>query len=279
MEYGKDMEGLSFEEALDVVLAGFSTDKRVVIKRILMEKAAEMAAPFIQEMGDKIQWLVDEVAPECEDGIFTFPDGDQWNQKPRARVRRIEVHQTGSADPAAIALETEYAGVRFRSRIEARWAVVMDELGIVWEYEKEGLELKRDEMGDESVWYLPDFWLPQLGVWLEVKGAEPTREEVDKAALLNLCSGSKVYLTHGDVPRDVDSYMTEQAPGMLLFDHGCDLDDRYFFAKCRRCLKVGLSVGGRTDLLCDCSDSHYGTLDERRMLHAYSTARAERFGT
>ena len=38
------------------------------------------------------------------------------------------------------AIETEYSGHKFRSRLEARWAVFFDSLGIKWEYEPEGFE-------------------------------------------------------------------------------------------------------------------------------------------
>lgn len=37
------------------------------------------------------------------------------------------------------AIQTRYKGYHFRSRLEARWAVFFDTLGILWEYEKEGL--------------------------------------------------------------------------------------------------------------------------------------------
>ena len=53
------------------------------------------------------------------------------------------------------AIETIYNGYRFRSRLEARWAVFFDEIGIKYEYEKEGYDLGK--LG----WYLPDFWLPE----------------------------------------------------------------------------------------------------------------------
>jgi len=36
------------------------------------------------------------------------------------------------------AIETVYNGYKFRSRLEARWAVFFDALGIEYEYEKEG---------------------------------------------------------------------------------------------------------------------------------------------
>lgn len=47
-------------------------------------------------------------------------------------------------------IETQYNGYRFRSRLEARWAVFFDETGIQYEYEPEGFDL-------DGVWYLPDF--------------------------------------------------------------------------------------------------------------------------
>lgn len=70
------------------------------------------------------------------------------------------------------AIETIYDGHRFRSRAEARWAVFFNAVGWRYEYEKEGYDL-------QGTWYLPDFFLPDIGYWLEVKGGEPTNEEVE----------------------------------------------------------------------------------------------------
>lgn len=75
-------------------------------------------------------------------------------------------------DPSRIrAIETHYAGHRFRSRLEARWAVFFDTLGIEWEYEAQGYE-------SEAGRYLPDFWLPELRIWVEVKGELSHRDLV-----------------------------------------------------------------------------------------------------
>lgn len=57
------------------------------------------------------------------------------------------------------AINTLYKNRLFRSRLEARWAVFFDALGIEWEYEKEGYDL------GVAGWYLPDFWLPTLGLF------------------------------------------------------------------------------------------------------------------
>jgi hypothetical protein len=60
------------------------------------------------------------------------------------------------------AIETRYKGYRFRSRVEARWAIVFDALGIQWEYEIEGFKTPSGN-------YLPDFRLPQQRCWVEIK--------------------------------------------------------------------------------------------------------------
>ena len=61
------------------------------------------------------------------------------------------------------AIQTEYAGCRFRSRLEARWAVFFDTLGVDWQYEPQGYE-------GNGVRYLPDFLLPEWDLFVEVKG-------------------------------------------------------------------------------------------------------------
>ena len=77
------------------------------------------------------------------------------------------------------AIETEYNGYLFRSRLEARYAIFFDTLGIKWDYEPEGYEIAT------GVWYLPDFFIPSLDCFIEIKGPEPTRKELDNARLLS----------------------------------------------------------------------------------------------
>jgi len=67
------------------------------------------------------------------------------------------------------AIPTKYGGVDFRSRLEADWAAHLDRLSIDWQYEVEGYQLS------DGSWYLPDFYLPDIQVWLEVKGAHNQR--------------------------------------------------------------------------------------------------------
>ncbi len=107
------------------------------------------------------------------------------------------------------AIETRYAGHRFRSRLEARWAVFFDALEIKWEYEAQGYEVNdRLEMGVGSARYLPDFWLPELGIHAEVKGVldNPAKILSHYASVLNDeggCGGSGLLL--GPIPRPGES--------------------------------------------------------------------------
>lgn len=89
------------------------------------------------------------------------------------------------------AIETRFDDRRFRSRTEARWAVFFKALGWGYQYEKEGVVLPSGP-------YLPDFWLPEIESWLEVKGAEPTANEIQLCEELAKASGKRVLLAVGE---------------------------------------------------------------------------------
>lgn len=82
-------------------------------------------------------------------------------------------------------LETTYNGYRFRSRLEARWAVFFDALGVKYEYEPEGYKLP------DGSCYLPDFLIHDVegihgcrwrtDIFVEVKG-DPDQESANKVA-------------------------------------------------------------------------------------------------
>jgi hypothetical protein len=80
--------------------------------------------------------------------------------------------------PALKAIDTAYDGFLFRSRTEAKWAVLFRFLEIEFQYEPEGLELST---GD---WYIPDFYLPQVNLFAEVKPFAPTPTERRKVIAL-----------------------------------------------------------------------------------------------
>lgn len=79
------------------------------------------------------------------------------------------------------AKETIYNGYKFRSRLEARWAVFFDAAKIKYEYEPEGFTSK------DGTPYLPDFYLPDYDIYVEVKPKRPgAAEELEKAITVML---------------------------------------------------------------------------------------------
>ena len=101
------------------------------------------------------------------------------------------------------AIETRYKQRLFRSRLEARYAVLFDALEIKWDYEPEGFDL------GGGLWYLPDFFLhmpastvearkyPGAGYWAEIKGKDPTEAEKHKFSLLCKQTGHSGYIFTG----------------------------------------------------------------------------------
>ena len=87
-------------------------------------------------------------------------------------------------------IETIYNGHRFRSRLEARWAVFFDEMEIPFVYEPEGYDLN-------GIWYLPDFWVPCWNSFVEIKPTNPSGDETTKCRLLAEAAEKRVLAFHG----------------------------------------------------------------------------------
>ena len=61
------------------------------------------------------------------------------------------------------ALETEYNGILFRSRLEARWAILFDALNLEYVYEPECYVLSNNQK------YTPDFYIKKYNLFIEIK--------------------------------------------------------------------------------------------------------------
>lgn len=96
-------------------------------------------------------------------------------------------------------IETIYNGYRFRSRLEARWAVFFDAAGIKYQYEPEGFDL-------DAEYYLPDFYLPEFYLYIEIK---PLNREIfhhvgdgneweKKCSKFRDLTGNAILLCYGD---------------------------------------------------------------------------------
>jgi hypothetical protein len=167
------------------------------------------------------------------------------------------------------AIETRYKGYRFRSRLEARWAIFFDALGIKWMYELEGLRAGRK-------FYLPDFYLPDIKRYIEIKPAG--------------------YDTHAAIPRAF--LMDEHSPFIVIagepgeydcYDFGdSGLCDEGRFACCHKCRRTGFTFWGWLGYIdgCTCWDDdrpfmkkykEFGAWNAPNVLEAVERSRSARF--
>lgn len=92
------------------------------------------------------------------------------------------------------AIETFYDGCRFRSRLEARWAVFFNAAKIRYVYEPEGFYSKDGQA------YLPDFYLPDCNVYAEVKGLKPGIGAEIKRAIDVMTYNKEILIILPDIP-------------------------------------------------------------------------------
>lgn len=101
--------------------------------------------------------------------------GDVMGVQLEQMLVRMEHAASGGSgldgDMTIEAKPTWYAGTVFRSRLEADWAATLDTVGVRWEYEPQTIALP------SGATYIPDFRLPEIGMWLEVKGPGVPRIE------------------------------------------------------------------------------------------------------
>lgn len=178
-------------------------------------------------------------------------------------------------------IETVYRGYRFRSRLEARWAVFFDSLGIPWEYEREGFNL-------DGEYYLPDFYLPHLDLWVEIKPGDPEQwpdhpvfnyledhcldDEYNKCPLKNF-----IVIVGNPWVEPENEHTSAGWPYSGYIPGDC----YYRWCECPACGKVGIQFDGRAARICgkQClpdSDKSYNT-HSTRLLSAYQAARGARF--
>ena len=197
------------------------------------------------------------------------------------------------------AIETFYNGYRFRSRLEARWAVFFDAIGAEWEYEPEGFVLS------DGTYYLPDFLLHNVSgrgasdIYVEIQG-NLTKEDLQKIDLFS--RGDMEYLDprypiiiFGRIPNE------EMAGGFsydaihfinghseikkhyvepyLTLDYSKD-DNEFFYNLTFSegddyCTEPKAKIGG--GLVLDYPDNPYNFVDKQKTIDAFRKARQARF--
>lgn len=143
------------------------------------------------------------------------------------------------------AIETTYNGYRFRSRLEARVAVFMDEAKIKYVYEPEGFVF------EDGTTYLPDFYLPDMDTFLECKGVMNEKDE-NKIDSLAKETGKEIVVIEPDLLPYI-AYHVDNLHDYFPFDKeepGLITEDA-FIGRCYRCKKIFFgSVNGSWHCRC-----------------------------
>jgi hypothetical protein len=148
-------------------------------------------------------------------------------------------------------IQTRYAGCHFRSRLEARYAVFLDALGIKWEYEMEGYDL--GGLG----YYLPDFFLKELNYFIEIKGISST--EIERLKCEKLSELHDVFLFDSGLGiEDESCSSTGATPSAIWYSGGHYRDYPVKFLKCEKCGKIDIAFDGWTHYSrrCKCYDDN-----------------------
>lgn len=166
-------------------------------------------------------------------------------------------------------IPTEYEGIRYRSRLEARWAVFFDALAIKFQYEPRVPRIA----------YLPDFFVahqPRFprSMYFEVKPAEYVPSDTikpDRLAALHFPVG---FLHALRVPRS----MHEACEHQIFF--GGAYDESHGFCQCSGCGAIGYEFEGRSERIsCQCKvdEEHTDIADD--LVAAFRIAISYRFRT
>jgi hypothetical protein len=175
-------------------------------------------------------------------------------------------------------IQTRYKGYHFRSRLEARWAVFFDVAKIKWEYEPEGYVV-------DGTPYLPDFYLPELCCYFEVKG----QPEYDLNFLRRFADeiGCRVVVAEGQIP-DPDEWSCLDTIGLQVLRprHAKASDDytddvawgyKDMFLRCDSCGRISLMNEAYSTMKdnCSCHDTSSRLMPLDDALQAARSARFE----
>lgn len=174
--------------------------------------------------------------------------------------------QKGLKRPFPAALkpnEVVYNGYRFRSRLKARWAVFFDAVGIEWQYEPESYWLSKP--------FLPDFWLPKLEMFAEIKS---TREEGDQSFPIVkelVAQSNKRAIVICGSPHQYQSH------DVSLLKPDRSYAERTIWQRCILCTRITVDCNCATPSVEICSRHTPVTGTGGRVFHALGEAQRARF--
>lgn len=144
------------------------------------------------------------------------------------------------------AIETEYNGYKFRSRLEARWAVFFDSIGMEYVY-------KPDPVYIGTTPYQLDFYLPESKQYFEVQGMYVNLEEEKVKMLINEGYSVTIGTYEGKfIPCD---FWGDDDNGIPSFDF-CTGSEGWL-CKCTDCQKYWF-MGSNGCWPCQCCGSYDG---------------------
>lgn len=184
--------------------------------------------------------------------------------------------------PNLTPIDTEWNGLLFRSRLEARWAVFFDSLNVPYAYEAEGYKVGRHR-------YLPDFIISHLGIYAEVKPNFPEGKEAQKIAAFLKHGGAPLAILVGQPPSHFDE---KQPTGMYIVPDPKGTGDMaampFWWAICPDCNRLALQIKVINEKVktkhpwaLQCTTKGYqfgkGATDHPDLIAALKTARTMRF--
>jgi hypothetical protein len=181
--------------------------------------------------------------------------------------------------------------------LEARWAVFFDHLRITWEYEAQGYHVGPYPYGvangrvltREST-YLPDFFLPEQGLFFEVKGVSPDEPYQRMLSTFTGQVGKSLILAVGSIPaadrfvvgdENSSPFWMDLFDGVNTFEGEGSWDNYQAWCVCLTGRHYGVAfMGNGHRIPCACNTGNFGKYTSShsdRILAAYSAARSARF--
>ena len=165
-------------------------------------------------------------------------------------------------------IETEFLGITYRSRTEARWAVLMHELGVKFHYEAEAFDLS------EAGYYLPDFWLPELDLFIEIKPIVSVDGRSSPTQYLCMATEKNVITFCGPPSDPSIGDFREDGFVDVFYDGTVGWDSHHWFCLCPKCGRAGIEFMGRSDRIkCRCQKSIHAdkgyNWDDAKLLDAF----------
>lgn len=172
-----------------------------------------------------------------------------------------------------------YGNVMYPSQLKARWAHVLDCLGIEYTFRPTKFELI-----DESatLYYSPDFWLPELGIWLDVNGMPHTEADDHKYHLFAELENEHL-LVVGVIPRthphfhrhNVLEWAREHSDTYkgILYQPRQEPSSPHLICECQHCKRLSFNPNGIQPNECCCEETHdpdFQAHSTTRILWAYT---------